>query len=443
MSRDSGSEHQPGQRTVADLLKEYGTEGGEAQSGSSADRRRRRRSDDVGDTAPHQIIDRVLSDSGQMRPVRPDDEPRQGSGHHRSRRRLQAQPGPGEQPASPGQPQQPAPEQSASGQSAPPGQAPPPGQHPPQAGQVPPGAPPGGQALAGPPPGQASAGQVPSGQVPTGQPPSGQADPAAAASEPTAKVRPVQPDQNPGTQNSATQNPVARTSGQPRTARTPAPDPEATVRQTFAQPQPPEKPQQNSPQQTPPQQQYSGQQAVSGQLEGVTEQLPPVPPEPGPTGTRMVEDPYARGAVDPSPSRPGIPARPAEQPGFPGYPDDPAFDHDDYAEDADDDSYDDFDDARDELFGDDERGERSPGKEWFVLTGQGFGGLLVGAVVFFGFMQLWKASSVAAFVAALVVTGALVLFARRMRGDDLQIILLAVLAGLFCTVSPVALLLLR
>jgi hypothetical protein len=49
---------------------------------------------------------------------------------------------------------------------------------------------------------------------------------------------------------------------------------------------------------------------------------------------------------------------------------------------------------------------------------------------------------VAAFVAALVVTGCLVLLARRLRGDDLQTTLLAVLAGLFCTVSPAALLML-
>jgi hypothetical protein len=205
---------------------------------------------------------------------------------------------------------------------------------------------------------------------------------------------------------------------------------------------------------------------VSGQLEGVTERIPPVPPHPGPSGTRMLNDP--RGAADASPSRPGVPAAPVEQPDRPGRPDDPAFaaapgvghpGYDDYADDAHDyDAYDDFEDyrnhdfdggpaprdpARDELFGaDEDRGERSPGKEWFVLTAQGFGGLLVGAVVFVGFKWLWTVSSVAAFVAALVVTGGLVLLARRMRGDDLQIILLAVLAGLFCTVSPVALLLL-
>lgn len=427
MSRDSGSEQQPGQRTVADLLKEYGTEGGQerAQQRGGQDRRRRRRSDDAGDTAPHQIIDRVLSDSGQMRPVRPDDEPDQrGSGHHRSRRRMQA-------PAQ----QDPQQAQAAQAPRAPraPGQPAPP---------VPPGQQPGSAQSGAAQPSTAQPGQ--SGQI---QPaPTAEQPPEAAASEPTAKVRPVQPPppspaQSSGPSAAAPQNP--------------APDAE-TLRQPFPKPSDPSQPAGQS-------QHYSGQQAVSGQLEGVTERIPQVPPHPDPSGTRMLNDP--RGAVDPSPSRPGVPAAPAEPP---GRPDDAAFaaapgvgypGYEDYADDADDyDAYDDFGDyrdhdfdggpapgdpARDELFGaDDDRGERSPGKEWFVLTAQGFGGLLLGAGVFFGFTWLWKASSVAAFVAALVVTGALVLFARRMRGDDLQIILLAVLAGLFCTVSPVALLLL-
>lgn len=62
MSRDSGSE-QPGQRTVADLLAQYG---GAPKSGP---RRRRRRAEENSDAAPQQIIDRVLSESGRMRAV--------------------------------------------------------------------------------------------------------------------------------------------------------------------------------------------------------------------------------------------------------------------------------------------------------------------------------------------------------------------------------------
>lgn len=89
-----------------------------------------------------------------------------------------------------------------------------------------------------------------------------------------------------------------------------------------------------------------------------------------------------------------------------------------------------------------DEGERSPGRQWVGQVAQAAVGLLCGAVIFFGFSWLWAKNSVAAFVAALVVTGCLVLLARKLRGDDLQIILLAVLAGLFCTVSPAALLML-
>ncbi len=89
-----------------------------------------------------------------------------------------------------------------------------------------------------------------------------------------------------------------------------------------------------------------------------------------------------------------------------------------------------------------DEGEQSPGRQWVGQVAQAVVGLLCGAVIFFGFSWLWTKNSVAAFVAALVVTGCLVLLARKLRGDDLQIILLAVLAGLFCTVSPAALLML-
>lgn len=86
--------------------------------------------------------------------------------------------------------------------------------------------------------------------------------------------------------------------------------------------------------------------------------------------------------------------------------------------------------------------ETSPGKEWFVLAGQGAVGLLAGGVVWVGFRWLWNAIPLAALVAALVVTGCLVFIARKiLRTDDLQTILLAVLVGLICTVSPAALLL--
>jgi hypothetical protein len=67
MSRESGSERS--QRTVAELLAQYG-----ANAEDSAPRRRRRRADEPTDTAPQAIIDRVLSDSGNLMAIRDDVE---------------------------------------------------------------------------------------------------------------------------------------------------------------------------------------------------------------------------------------------------------------------------------------------------------------------------------------------------------------------------------
>lgn len=508
MSRDSGSEEQPGQRTVADLLKAYGSEGGEAAQRGGGDRRRRRRSDDMGDTAPHAIIDRVLSDSGQMRPIRPDDEPAQPGSHRSSRRRQNQSGGPQSGGFRSGD------LQSGDLQSG--------GIRPQQADQ-----------------------QVPPEGTPAqpAQPPA--QPPPSAVSEPTVQnVRPVQPDPTqqpappasaqqgpqPGTESPAAgqywsqfftgapsdsaQDPGQSQSGQsqPPQSQTPqsqsgqiAPgvqDPEATARQPFVpatQQQPPSPdPQAPSPQQSESApnsgQPYSGQQAVSGQLGAgnmgdhsgppggsgqtveATEKLRPVRPEGAGAagGTAMLpqpqqDDPYGYGSVlDPAQREPGAEfgADYAETGFFGGsvdgyddyeygdfrdgrFPDGDFQDWDFYNGDYRDGDYDDSDypdrraaGANADRLADLDEEERSPGKEWFVLTAQGFGGLFAGAVVWGGFSWLWKVSSIAAFVAALLVTGALVLLARRMRGDDLQIILLAVLAGLFCTVSPVALLLL-
>ncbi|NUT47617.1 MAG: hypothetical protein HOV94_09965, partial [Saccharothrix sp.] len=68
MSRESESEQT--QRTVAELLAQYG--GG---SGEVTPRRRRRRAEEASDTAPQAIIDRVNSDSGRLRAIREQAEP--------------------------------------------------------------------------------------------------------------------------------------------------------------------------------------------------------------------------------------------------------------------------------------------------------------------------------------------------------------------------------
>ncbi|PRW63851.1 hypothetical protein CEP50_07675 [Actinopolyspora mortivallis] len=85
---------------------------------------------------------------------------------------------------------------------------------------------------------------------------------------------------------------------------------------------------------------------------------------------------------------------------------------------------------------------RSRALEWTVLLGQVAGGVVAGGLVWIGFRWLWQEFPLPALAAALAFTGVLVLVARKLlRSDDLQTVLLSVLVGLACTVSPVALLL--
>jgi hypothetical protein len=67
MSREEGPERT--QRTVAELLAKYGS-----GTDGTTPRRRRRRADDIGDTAPQAIINRVLSDTGSLQRIRDDRE---------------------------------------------------------------------------------------------------------------------------------------------------------------------------------------------------------------------------------------------------------------------------------------------------------------------------------------------------------------------------------
>lgn len=90
-----------------------------------------------------------------------------------------------------------------------------------------------------------------------------------------------------------------------------------------------------------------------------------------------------------------------------------------------------------------EYGGRSALKEWAILIAQTVAGLVGGGLVWIGFRWLWSELPLPALAAALAFTGTLVLVARKvLRTDDLQTILLSVLVGLVCTVSPVAFLLL-
>jgi hypothetical protein len=85
----------------------------------------------------------------------------------------------------------------------------------------------------------------------------------------------------------------------------------------------------------------------------------------------------------------------------------------------------------------------SPGREWLIMAGQVAVSVVGGAAVWLGFNWLWGRFPQAALVAALAVIVGLVWIVRKIRrADDLQTTGLAVLVGLFVTVSPAALLLL-
>lgn len=86
--------------------------------------------------------------------------------------------------------------------------------------------------------------------------------------------------------------------------------------------------------------------------------------------------------------------------------------------------------------------ETSPIREWAVVAGQVGGGVIGGAVLWLVCEWLWQSIPVLALIVALAVITGLVWIVRRLRrADDLQTTVVAVLVGLFVTVSPAALLL--
>jgi hypothetical protein len=79
---------------------------------------------------------------------------------------------------------------------------------------------------------------------------------------------------------------------------------------------------------------------------------------------------------------------------------------------------------------------------WLLLIGQLVVGAIVGAALWIGFRYLWLNFPVVALAAAVVATAGLVLLVRAIRrSDDLQTTMLAVLVGLVVTISPAVLLL--
>jgi hypothetical protein len=411
MSHEGGPE-QP-QRTVAELLAKYGAESGERP------RRRRRRADDPSDTGAQQIIERVLSESGEMQAIRDDTPPPERTSHRRgtdyqrqdtpSRRRAQPQPGQSSQHMS--RPLPPQPSQQL--------------QRPQPAPQPPP---------VGPGPGQQSSTRM-----------SGIAQPGG----PTAPVR-----------------------------GTPRPQPPQPSQQ-LPRPQP----SQRMPMPPGGTRDRSGvQPSLRSRLDGETAPPPPPPmaPSSAPSSEATTEEmPRVPGRipVDGSmtgrrPMPPGADSRTRISPVYPRDPySDPPAEEDDYRsaypESDPDERYDsaeydnlldeddrgrrdrrDLDDMDelDDLEGDDldEDLDRSPAREWLLMIGQLALGVIGGAAVWLGFNWLWGFLPQAALVVALVVIVGLVLIVRKIRrAEDLQTTVLAVLVGLVVTVSPAALLLLN
>lgn len=491
MSRDSGSE-QPTQRTVAELLAEYGGSGssGSSSAGAAANdsgddsggsgqrnsaRRRRRRAEDPSETAPQAIIDRVLSDSGKLRPIDPDGEPPARRGHRADSAEPaeSADSAAGEAPAADAESGSGTSEQPAGQQAAVRGD-----EQPAQPEQPAQSAKPGkanywARRFAGGKKGQSAPHQQ-----------AAQSPPTPDSSEATGRMtppvaQPPQPDQqypqaDQYPQQAGEVDPEA-TLQQPAlpqaSAAPPAqqPPPQQPAAQQPAAQQPAARP--ASPQEAPPasSQQVGAPDAPA--VDGATEQLPPVRPQPRPddggttvlppasaagTGTAYPVGPYA-GEVTDYPDE-------AEYLGEFEYPVDDGYPADGYAgreQDYDDydaldgypDDYadDDYDpdlpagmaaaDYRDD-YDDDVDEPASTRREWVTFAGQTVAALVAGGLVWVAFRWLWSFFAPAALVVALVVTGCLVLVARRYaRTDDLQSILFSVLVGLVCTVSPAALLL--
>jgi len=419
MSHEGGPE-QP-QRTVAELLAKYG-----AESGERAPRRRRRRADDVSDTGAQAIIDRVMSESGEMPVIREDTPPPERTSHRRGADTGFQRPVP-----PPPVRRQPQPSQ----QLPRPQQGPPP----PQQSQPLP------RPQQGPPPG----GPQHSGQV--GPPSSSHLPAIARPSAPTTPVRGTprqQPPPPPSRQQPSQRLPVPPPPPVPNRDRSGIrPSLRARLDGETAPPPPPPMPALAAEPTTEELPRVPGRIPVDGSMTGRR----PMPAPGADSRTRISpvypppRDPYAEPDEDyRSPYPDADPDRDPRDSRDPRDLDD-RYDSAEYDNllDEDDDDLDREDDL-DDLDDDDERRESSPAREWLVMGGQLALGVLGGAAVWLGFNWLWGFLPQAALVVALAVIVALVLIVRKIRrAEDLQTTVLAVLVGLVVTVSPAALLLLN
>ncbi|GAB3455159.1 hypothetical protein [Actinophytocola sediminis] len=459
MSHEGGPE--PTQRTVAELLAKYGQE-----SGGNAPRRRRRRADDVEDTGAQAIIERVMSESGEM-PVIRDDTPSPTRTSHRANRTDFQRP-----VEPPPRRRQPPPPPSA----GPPTVATPPVTGPPSSSRLPVVGPPSSSRLpvVGPPadlprrdrqapPPATRRGQEPPPrrQQPSQQlPQPSQQLPAPPRQQPSQQLRKPPPGQPPGQRTGVGPSLRSRLDGDPPPTQTMPPASSAKA------PPPPEPMTEELPRvptypsMEPADQRHPGQDSR-------TQLTPPVYPpqrdqfQSGPqprvpdrdSRDFDPDDDYAGGDY-------GTGYRTDYDSGYQSGVDKPfdtgfnqGFDPGDRVEDGDR-AYGDLDRdldgdldedlARelDELDG--EREPRSAAREWLVMAGQLAAGVLGGAAVWLGFNWMWGALPQAALVVALAVIAGMVFIVRKIRkAEDLQTTVYAVLVGLLATVSPAALLLLN
>jgi hypothetical protein len=436
MSHEGGPE-QP-QRTVAELLAKYGAESG------NQPRRRRRRADDMTDTGAQQIIDRVLSESGEMQAIRDDMPPPERTSHRRGADRGGGGGDYGRQPSQ----RLPQPGQQSSSRMPRP--------------MPPPAAPP----------------VSPSRELPRPQPPApgpGQQSstrmqrPMPQQAEPTAPVRGTprpQPSRElPRPQPSQRLQPPAP----PRAAQ---PPPGGTrdrsqirSRLEADTPPPPPAPSLNGANETTEElPRVPGRIPVDGSMSGRR----PVPPVDTPTQYAPAYDPYVEQEEDDYRT-----AYPAADPDERYEPDarydtgeryDTGYDTGERRYDTGERGYDsaEYDDLLDEdvrrkldegdldeleeLEDDDLDDDREPsaGREWAIMIGQLVLGVIGGAAVWLGFNWLWGFLPAAALAVAVVVIVGLVLIVRKIRrAEDLQTTVLAILVGLVVTMSPAALLLLN
>lgn len=439
MTQDSGGSERP-QRTVAELLAEFGG------NADGAPRRRRRRAEDDGDSAPQTIIERVLSDSGKLLPIREDEpqQPPRRPGGHRSERRQAQQgprqaPPPGQPPTSYAEPVRPQQQQPTQQPQAPQN---------PRTRQLPPARAPQQQPQPQFPPSRP-------GMPPVAAPPT-----PPAAQQPTTTSRPVTPPQQ------------ASRPGFPTIKRTPPPTvrPPAMSRppiddesETAVHPALPADDFEYPPPVTAAPAPTVLTSPVSARLtpglppEATTEEFPPVtdePVAPNNRATQLVPPVGPPGRRPGQQTHPGLESTQAHPyvdddfdddfPSPPTQAKDDAFGggeyNADYGADPDDGPV-----GRLESFDEVEHDARpAGGREWFIMGAQVGAGAIAGAAVWLAFSWLWGFQPVVAVIAALAVIVGLVLGVRRWRrADDLQTTVLAILAGLVVTVSPAALLLLH